>query len=206
VPLLWLRRSREGPGGRLPTFAYFLLLGLAFMLLEIVFILKFTHFLGDPILSAAGILAAFLVFSGLGSVVSGRLFERPVQAIAGAAAGIAALVMLSTVGLDWVFRQAAAWPTGARLALSILLTGAPAFLMGWPFPGGLSSLKRQRPALLPWAWGINGFASVAGAPLAMLLAVEVGFRGVLLIAALLYVAAGLVALRLPGARDGYPLR
>jgi len=39
---------------------------------------------------------------------------------------------------------------------------------------------------VPWAWGINGCASVTAAPLATALAVSFGFRAVLGLAALLY--------------------
>jgi hypothetical protein len=43
--------------------------------------------------------------------------------------------------------------------------------------------------LIPWAWAINGCASVISAVLATLLAMEIGFSGVLLLAVLLYGAA-----------------
>jgi L-cystine uptake protein TcyP (sodium:dicarboxylate symporter family) len=42
---------------------------------------------------------------------------------------------------------------------------------------------------MPWAWGINGCASVLSAILAVLLAIEIGFNGVMLFAAALYLAA-----------------
>ena len=50
---------------------------------------------------------------------------------------------------------------------------------------------------MPWAWGINGCASVLAAILATLLAMTFGTRVVVLIAAALYVVAGL---SLSGAR------
>jgi hypothetical protein len=55
-----------------------------------------------------------------------------------------------------------------------------------PFPLGLSRLADIAPGFIPWAWGLNGFASVAGAVLAMLLAIEAGFRIVVLVAVALY--------------------
>lgn len=201
LPLRWLGRRGGAPRGRLPTLVYFLLLGIAFMLLEMVLILKFTHFLGDPILSAAGMLSAFLVFSGLGSAASGRLYARPLKAITVAAVGIAVLAISATLLLDSAFSLAASWPTAARFALSIALVAPLAFMMGWPFPNGLSSLRRGDRPLVPLAWGVNGFASVAGPPTAVLLAVACGFRTVLVLAAILYGCAGIVAWRLPGARE-----
>jgi hypothetical protein len=42
---------------------------------------------------------------------------------------------------------------------------------------------------VPWAWGINGFASVVSAVLATLLAIEFGFNVVIVLALLLYALA-----------------
>jgi len=42
---------------------------------------------------------------------------------------------------------------------------------------------------VPWAWGINGCASVLSAILAILLAMSLGFNAVVLIAIGLYVVA-----------------
>jgi hypothetical protein len=58
-----------------------------------------------------------------------------------------------------------------------------------PFPLGLFRLASQAPADIPWAWGINGCASVLSALLAALLAVHLGFSAVLILAAALYAAA-----------------
>jgi len=70
--------------------------------------------------------------------------------------------------------------------------GLLAFFMGMPFPSGLRMLSASAGALVPWAWGVNGYGSVVGAALAMLAAVGLGFRAVLLIAFALYVVAGWV--------------
>ena len=200
LPLPWLGRGSGTCPGRLPTAVYFLLLGIGFMLLEMVFILKFTHFLGDPILSAGVMLSAFLVFSGLGSAASRRLAGSAPRAIGVAAVGIAGLAVCYAFVLDGIFSIGAPWPTALRLVAAILLVAPIAFMMGWPFPNGLSCLRRARSPLAPLAWGVNGFASVAGAPAAVLLAVAGGFTTVMLLAAVLYGCAGLVARGLPRPR------
>ena len=71
----------------------------------------------------------------------------------------------------------------ARVMLTLALTAPLAFLMGMPFPLGLSRLAAESPAFIPWAWGINGCASVLSALLAGLLAVHFGFSAVLMVAA-----------------------
>jgi hypothetical protein len=55
---------------------------------------------------------------------------------------------------------------------------------------------------VPWAWGINGCASVVSAALATLIAVELGFSAVLWIALALYV---LVLAVFPGQARQRPL-
>ncbi|NOR84354.1 MAG: hypothetical protein GQ526_12770 [Ardenticatenales bacterium] len=56
----------------------------------------------------------------------------------------------------------------------------------WPGPGGASS------TLVPWAWAINGCASVVASILAALLALSIGFQGVLWLGAGAYAGAWLV--------------
>jgi uncharacterized membrane protein len=63
--------------------------------------------------------------------------------------------------------------------------------MGMPFPLGLADTAIGAPELVPWAWGINGCASVLSAVLATLLAIHFGFSWVVILALVLYgIAAG----------------
>ena len=202
LPLLWLRGRRRSVGGRAATGAYFVLLGLAYLMLEMACLMKFTRFLDDPLYSAALVISAFLLFSGLGSALSRRAAQSPQRAAWTAAVGIGLLTVLCVVGLDAAFRALIGWPLWGRTAAAVAFIAPLAFLMGWPFPSGLTLVQRGSPALVPWAWGANGFASVAAAPLAVMLAVAAGYRSVLLICAGLYALAGLASFRLPGADQG----
>ena len=73
-----------------------------------------------------------------------------------------------------------------KVLLTMLLVAPLAFCLGMPFPLGLSAVAAQAEALVPWAWGINGFASVVATLLATLLAIHWGYSGVVLLAVLLY--------------------
>jgi len=96
-----------------------------------------------------------------------------------------------------------AWPLPARLAAGLASLAPLAVLMGLPFPLGLAWLEREAPALMPWAWAINGCASVIASVVAALLALSFGFTLVLLLGTATYALAA-VAL-LVGARDARPL-
>ena len=76
-----------------------------------------------------------------------------------------------------------------RILLSVFLVAPLAFFMGMPFPLGLRRVAADAPDFVPWAWGINGFASVVSAVLATLLAIHFGFTAVIVLALLLYIAA-----------------
>jgi hypothetical protein len=63
------------------------------------------------------------------------------------------------------------------------------------FPTAIRRLGQATPALVPWCWAINGFASVVATVGASLLAMEIGFRMVACLAAAAYLAAGALAPR-----------
>jgi hypothetical protein len=58
--------------------------------------------------------------------------------------------------------------------------------MGIPFPSGISHLSKINSLQIPWAWGLNGCISVTSTALATVVAVELGFSWVMLMAALAY--------------------
>ncbi len=91
-----------------------------------------------------------------------------------------------------IFRELIGLADGIKMALSIVLIAPLAFCMGMPFPIGLKRLADSAPDFIPWAWGINGFASVMSAALATLLAIEFGFTAVVLLALGLYASAAMM--------------
>jgi hypothetical protein len=164
---------------------YFGLIGLAFLLVEIPLLQRFILFLGSPAYAMAGILFTLLLFSGLGSRVSQ---QAPLQICL---LGLALLLLCLPWMLPPVFDRALGWALHYRLALTAMLLAPVGFLMGIPFPGGISRLieRRGRASLVPWAWATNGATSVIASVLAALLALSFGFGWVLRLGALLYFCA-----------------
>jgi hypothetical protein len=191
-PLACKGRTRPMAGGwRMGS--YFLLLGLAFLFIEIAFIQKFILFLGHPLYAVATALSGFLVFAGLGSAWSKRWAARMGRAglapVRAAVAGIALIATAYLMLLPPLLAAAMGLPVGARVGMALALIAPLAFCMGMPFPLGLSRVARHAPDFIPWAWGINGFASVLSAALATLLAIAFGFNAVVLLALAFYVLA-----------------
>ena len=152
------------------------------MFLEIAFIQKFTLLLGHPIYAVSTALTGFLVFAGLGSIHSKRFSQHGRQLLPWIAASIGIIGVLYLMLLPQLFTPMQQLPQAGKILFCLLLIAPPAFLMGMPFPIGLTSLGQQASTLTPWAWGINGCTSVIGAILAVLLAVEIGFSGLVLTA------------------------
>jgi hypothetical protein len=189
LPLVRIRRTWPASvGSRMG--AYFFLLGLAFLFIEMAFIQKFVLFLSHPLYSVAVVLSGFLIFAGIGSAASARVTGRSPVSLA--VASIAAITLLYVFLLPVVFDQFIGLTDVARIAISMVLIAPLGFCMGMPFPLGLKWLAGRAPDFIPWAWGINGFASVVSAALATLLAIEFGFTFVLLFALVLYATAAML--------------
>ena len=185
APLAVLGQPQVAPG-RLRPGIYFLCLGLAFLLVEIACMQRYGLFIGHPLFAAVAVLVGFLVFAGAGSLLAAKLRHWP-RAVNWAVAGIVVMLVVQSIALPP--SPGMVESVAGRIAATLALIAPLAFLMGIPFPLGLSRLATEMPPYIPWAWGINGCASVLSALLAALLSVHLGYSTVLLLAAALYAAA-----------------
>jgi hypothetical protein len=185
LPLAVGRRGEEERGKELAVsrgrvFLFFALLGLAYLFVEIPLLQRFILFLGQPVIAFAVVLAVLLLGSGGGSFLAPRLPLAPSLGVL--VAGILAYPLL----LPGLFALFLGWPLAGRLVVAALSVLPLGFLMGIPFPKGVAHLEKTAPRLIPWAWGINGCASVMAAILAAMGALTFGLSGVLLAGALAY--------------------
>ena len=176
--------------GKIGIFVYFFCLGTGYITIEVGLIGKFLVALSNPTISATVLITSMLFFSGLGSLVSARYVADCRRVMPRIFLGIAALVALGALLFDPVLGAIGQWPYGLRIATCILLIAPAAFLMGFPFPTGmtmLSHLGKERFFL--WAWGINGTFSVVGAVSVPIVNVLFGQQTLLLASAALYLIA-----------------
>jgi hypothetical protein len=194
LPLRYRKSVRRAAGGKGRVLLYFFALGLGFLFLEIYFMQRFLLFLNHPLTTAAVVLSGFLVFAGFGSRFASRLAEKRghAAAVRYAVAAILMFGLLYLTALDPLFGALAAQPQPLKILVSLLLLAPLAFAMGIPFPAGLSAVAEEAEALLPWAWGVNGCASVISAMLATIAAIQYGFTAVLLSALFFYLLASAV--------------
>lgn len=169
VIVIPLRSTVRAVGGRLVRFgtAYFVLIGLGFMLVEIGLIQRISVFLGHPTYALSIGLFSIILSTGFGSFWSDRAplnsFTRfGVWAVVLGAYLIALPIWLS--GLLMAF-ESSGIVTRALVCLGAI---APAgLLMGFGFPTGMALVTGVDPRPTPWLWGVNGAAGVLSASLAV---------------------------------------
>ncbi len=195
LPLFFVRtQKKQSSDRRWKIVIYYLAIGLAFLFIEIAFIQKFTLILSQPLYAVAVALCAFLIFSGLGSLYVQHHIKRTTSDIIPvllrrAVFMIGLITVVYIILLPLLSNSIMALPEMARIISAFVLAAPLAFFMGMPFPLGLATVQQSSPHLIPWAWGINGCASVLSSILAVLLAIEIGFNGVMLCAVVLYLIA-----------------
>jgi hypothetical protein len=192
LPLWRLRRHGTPTPLCFRTFAYFGALGLGFMFIEIGLMQKLILFLGHPTYSLSVVLSGMLVAAGLGALWSSRLLPS-----ARLYRRLLVLLLVLIVGVALALNFALTPLLGLgfplRVAISLVFITPAGFVLGIFFPLGIRTLEANAPALIPWGWAINGFLSVFASLLAIVLAMQVGFTGVLLLAAAVYAAGLLLA-------------
>ena len=193
-PLWRFRRQGLTTRGARRFMIYFAALGVGYILIEIGLMQRFILFLGHPVYSTSVVLFGLLTCSGLGSALSGRWLGEgdPRRLQRWAIPGLGALTALYIFALPPLFEALLPLELTWRVAVSIGLLAPLGLLMGMPFPLGIRLVDRVNPALVAWAWGVNGFGSVIGSILAVMLAQSYGFAAVIGLAVAIYLG-GLAA-------------
>lgn len=172
--------------------AYFGLVGLAYMAAEIAALQQLQLLLGHPVYAVAALLALLLLTSGLGAIGSDRVSEHRGASVT-FVLGLA--LVACAVGLLPLVEAMLPASLGVRASMGLTCLAPIGFLMGIPFTLGLRRLTREDDGSVGWAWASNAFASVVAAPLAVLIAMELGSPAVFAIAGAAYVVAALVVRR-----------
>jgi hypothetical protein len=195
VPLLSLR-AREREEGKAPeplgaVLFYFGSLGLGFILVEVVLSQKFILYLGNPLYSLAVVLFSVLIFSGIGSALSNKVGDarRALTVVIG-------IAIVYPFLLDPIFNATLGLETAGRIGVAVALLAPLGLVLGMPFPLGVRALSNASSSMVAWAWGINGYTSVLGSVLCVVLSIAVGFNMVVWFGACVYLVAFAVAPKL----------
>ncbi len=198
LPLVFFKRSLPESGPvrfRSGYIVYFCCLGLGFMLVEIPLIQKFILFLGQPLYAIAVILSTLLVFSGIGSLLSGRFATPDVLGrLRSIMITLCVLLLIYMFALSGIFDMFLGTGSAVRFIISILLIAPLGLLMGTAFPLGIRLLERDCVSMVPWMWAVNGACSVMGSIIAWGMSLNFGYNATILVSTCVYGFALLVML------------
>lgn len=142
--------------------AYFLLIGLGFMFIEIGLIQRISIFMGHPVYALGVVLFSVIVATGCGSLLSERLpLSKPAHIIVWLSLLVAYVLALPT----WlpVLLSFESADLVSRSIISVACILPAGILMGYGFPTGMKLVMSHDSRLTPWLWGVNGAAGVLAA-------------------------------------------
>ena len=183
--------------------AYFALIGIGFMMVEIALLQRISIFLGHPVYALSVVLFSLILSTGVGSLASERMRLDSNARLIGWSVLTSVYLLALPAWLPEVLLRLESASLLLRAGLAVLVLAPAGFLMGFGFPTGmrLVSMIDARPT--PWFWGINGAAGVLAASVAVLTSIEFGIDTTLRVGAVCYLllpgpALLLVSFRLRG--------
>ena len=183
---LWLVRDADRPP--VGSLLYFAAIGVGYLVLEIVLIQRFVLLLGFPTYALSIVLFSLLLSTGAGAWLSAR-WRDPRRGLVVSLAGVCVLIAVLAFALEPLIHALIGHAFALRVLVAVAVLAPAGILMGMAMPIGLRRLEGLHHAGVPWAWAINGFASVAASVLALIVAIVWGFEVTTLVALACYLAA-----------------
>ena len=183
IPLFLITRKNQKP--IISQITYFLGIGAGFMFIELYLIKIFILLVGGPVISFTLVVAAILVFSGLGGLWVQNKTRRCIRPVLLTLIG---MLILTSVSLELLPVHLLRISPDLRNFTVLLLMLPAGFLMGMPFPLGMRYLLKS-PVQRAYAWLVNGCASVLSAIVAAQLAMSFGIPLVAVCAVAAYLLA-----------------
>ena len=197
LPFVRIRSIWSGLPRKRRSALYFTALGLGFMFFEITLIQRLVLFLGYPTYSLTVTLAAILLSTGVGALLSSRYQLRASRAAWVLLGALAVLDAFYLFGLTPLTDALLGLPFAARVVVAFTVLAPLGVCLGAFMPlglGAVAGITRHPREYVAWGWAVNGFASVIGAVLTTILAMALGF-GVVLVLALVVYGVAVLALR-----------
>jgi hypothetical protein len=146
---------------------------------------RFAVYLGHPTYTLAVVLFSMLLATGLGSALSERLRGLPRGPVLLLPVVIAIVLAAVALLLPVVIPATITSALGVRTAIVTAIAAPLSMLLGMCFPLGVR-LTADQPAVVAWAWGVNGALGVLASILAVGLSIWVGIDSNFWVAAASY--------------------
>lgn len=187
-PLLLGARLPSEPGVR-RFLLYFVSIGIGYILIQLALIQKFVLFLGHPTYSLTVIIFSMLVSSGMGSYYSRKLNTGEPKRWRKTLVIVTVMVLILAAVVGPITSFGVGWPLWLKIPIAVLLIAPAGFVMGMPFPTGLSYLEKKHSPSVRWAWSLNAASSVMGSACAMFFGLYLGLQLTLVLGGVAYLAA-----------------
>jgi hypothetical protein len=198
VPLLiWFLSRRKGTlSGVLPHMLTVALTGLGYLLIEMVLIQRYELFLGSPVATVSSVVGTLLIFSGLGSLWSGRIGKKGVYYSLGI---IILLLVLYQYLAPAFFSLAAQLSLPVKIILAVASMAPLGFFTGVPFPYVLRSGKVEvAGSVVAMLYAVNAAFMALAVPLAFNISTSWGLAATFLIGVLIYGAVWVLLVAIHG--------
>jgi predicted membrane-bound spermidine synthase len=167
--------------------AYFALIGIGFMMVEIALLQRMSVFLGHPVYALSVVLFSLILSTGIGSLLSERLPLRALPQISVWAVLTSGYLVTLPIWLPSLLLQLDSASLIARAGFCVLVLAPAGLLMGFAFPTGMHMVSRIDARPTPWFWGVNGAAGVLAGGVAVLTSIGISIDATLQFGALCYV-------------------
>jgi len=186
LPLIGTSLKKNTWQGMGRDIIYFSALGLGFILIEIVFIQLFKKLIGYPTHTFVVVICSLLISAGIGSALSKRFAKLVRGRMVFIFGTIIIYGILFALFYEPFFYAALGMSLAIRILVATVFIVPLGFFLGMPFPLGILGLSDKNDRAIPWAWAINGFFTVVGGLLAILMSVAMNFSFVLYCAFIVY--------------------
>ena len=173
--------------------AYFLLIGVAFMFVEISLIQRMSLFLGHPIYSLAIVLFSVVLATGVGSLFSHRAVPLSVISLVGWPLALAVYLGLLPLWSGKLLDEAETGSLIERASVCLVMVVPAGVLMGFMFPTGMRLCTRIDSRITPWVWAVNGAAGVLATGAVVLVSINTSLDDSLRVGAVAYALLAVVA-------------
>jgi spermidine synthase len=176
--------------------AYFLIIGVGFMFVEISLIQRMSLFLGHPIYGLAIVLFSIILATGIGSLWSEQAMPLSSAALVGWPLVLATYLAALPLWLGNVLDAAEPGSLIERATVCLVVVVPAGVVMGFMFPTGMRLCARIDTRITPWLWAVNGAAGVLASGAAILISIETSLNHALWVGAIAYALLSVFALRL----------
>ena len=176
-----LHRGASAGRHRVRLATYFSFAAFGYLAIEIALMQQFGLFLGHPNFAISVVLAALLLFTGIGSLFADSIVRRLSNL------RFVAFLLAFVIFGEFFFAfpnlpSILGLPFGWRAAITAVLILPIGLCLGVFLPTGIEWMKRVSPDLVPWAWGVNGVFSVLSPLVAVAISTTLGISALLLCA------------------------